>query len=143
LQAADEADGGGDAAAWAADAVHEVIERARRVEPAYRRHLGRTARLRDPWGDLVALGARRCLPLQVDVRRVLPETAPGPEARALSSLPEADRRVLLAWDGGGAGAAPSGQALTEHRAAALQRLVRAVRARRRAAPQKEPGPAPG
>jgi hypothetical protein len=112
---------------WTRQAVEACLEAWLRLGPRHARRLRRLHRLRVPHLDVLALAARRAVPLRRPVLRPLPADPLPPLARALNRLAEADRRVLLAW---GAGqqrpGGADGAAMDEHRASALQRLVEAA-----------------
>lgn len=112
---------------WTRRAVEACLELWLRLGPRHARRLQRLYLCRVPHLDVLALGARRGVPLPNPVLRPLPEDPLPPLARAFNRLAEADRRVLLAW-GAGAGRpeGADGTALDEHRASALQRLVEAA-----------------
>jgi hypothetical protein len=114
--------------AWVADAVERCIELGRRGAPRYARHLRHTHRSRDPVDDMLALAARRIVPLPRRVLRPLPGATLCAAARAFNALDRADRRALGARLAGAAveqeGLAPAQwQAQGEHLASALARLV--------------------
>ena len=126
-------------ARWAARVLAELgrvlardgVRLARRLE---RHHLPD-----DPREALLALAARRLLPLEPAVERPLPRAHLSLVAQAFRELPPADRRAL--WSRGrprAAGAWAGGAREREHLAAALARLTRKAQALRR-----ETGTAPG
>lgn len=118
---------GTDVERWVQRAVESLLDLWRRRGPAYARRLERAHRFRDPADDVLALGARRLLPLHQPVRRPLPSGALGLEERAWQRLAPADRAVLWRWRPDVA--EHPGQRLA--RAAALQRLTQTSRAARR------------
>jgi len=113
---------------WVQRAVAELLDLWRRRGVAYARRLERAHRFREPADDVLALGARRLLPLEQPVRRPLPSAALALEERAWQRLAPADRAMLWDWRDG---EAHPGRRLA--RAAALQRLTQTSRAARRMA----------
>lgn len=109
---------------WVDRMVGSVAVRARTLGPAYAARLGRQALPFDPLDDLLALAARRAVPLGRRLRRRLPRDQAPVEARAFAALVEADRRVLLDP------AAARDPARLDHAAAALERLARNARSAR-------------
>ncbi len=112
-----------DPASWVRAALEACLEQWLATGPRYARRLQRHGRLRDAADDVLALAARRVVPLRRAVLRPLPNEGLPPLARAFNGLDCADRRVLLA---GALEPPPPGvdrRSLAEHRASALQRLV--------------------
>jgi hypothetical protein len=111
-------------ASWTRAALEACLQQWLVAGARYARRLRRQDRLRDAADDVLALAARRVLPLRRAVLRPLPDEALDPLALAFNRLDHADRRVLLACAAReppppGLDARP----LAEHRASALQRLV--------------------
>ena len=126
-----------DPRAWTRAAVEACLQHWLEDGARYGRRLVARELLRDAADDLLALAARRAVPLRRRVQRPLPDEGLPPLAVAFNRLDRADRRVLLAW--GRREPLPAGvdqRALAEHRASALQRLVdrAAVRERHRPPP---------
>jgi hypothetical protein len=115
--------------AWRRVAVEACLETWLFGASRYERRLARRVLMRDPAEDLLALAARRVLPLPRRIVRPLPDEGPGQEL-VFNRLEGADRRTLLAWAAGWPelrGVDP--RALGEHRASALQRLLDGLLAR--------------
>jgi hypothetical protein len=129
-----------DPRAWTRAAVEACLQHWLEDGARYARRLAARELLRDAADDLLALAARRAVPLRRRVQRPLPEDSLPALAAAFNRLDRADRRVLLAW--ARREPLPDGvdqRALAEHRASALQRLV----ARAAAHQRHRPPPAPG
>ncbi len=107
---------------WVDGAVAGCLEVWTRIGLRYARRLAQAHLLRDPAADVLALAARRALPLQDPVRRPLPWTPRDPIGRAFDRLDPADRFVLM----GRRELAPVRGARAEHLAAAYERLALAA-----------------
>jgi len=113
-----------DSHAWLRAALEACLQRWLVAGARYARRLRRHDLLRDAADDVLALAARRVLPLRRAVLRPLPDEGLARLALAFNRLDRADRRVLLA--GVAREPPPPGldaRSLAEHRASALQRLV--------------------
>ena len=109
---------------WVRHATEACLQHWLEAGARYERHLQRGVLQRDGADDLLALAARRVLPLPRRVVRPLPDERLPALAQAFNRLDRADRRALLALASGGPG--PPGadlRVVLEHRASAVQRLV--------------------
>lgn len=123
---------------WAAAAIAQLLEVWRRRGRSYARRLERQHRIRDAARDLLTLAARRVLPLQRPLTRLLPPEVPDVERRAFGALAAVDRAVLLRRE------QARGPAERAHLAAACLRLtLKAQAVRRQADAPPGAGPEPG
>ena len=119
-----------DPRAWTRAAVEACLQCWLRDGARYARRLAARELVRDAADDLLALAARRVVPLRRRVLRPLPDEGQVPLAVAFNRLDRADRHALL----GDVARGVDPRALAEHRASALQRLVERARERHRPPP---------
>ena len=122
-----------DAGSWSRRAIDRCLEAWIRLGRRYARRLDVSDRVRDASDDVLALAARREVPLD-SVARLLLRPLPGgqrdPVALAFNRLDQADRYVLRRLDELGPMSGPR----TDHLASALERLAEALESASGAAP---------
>ncbi len=109
-----------DAEAWLGAAVAACLAAWERTGRRYERRLEDRDRVRDPVADVMALAARRVVPLRRRVVRPLPSDGLSPLELAFNTLDPADRYALCRLE-----LLAGGRARGEHLASALTRLLAA------------------